>query len=205
MPILPPSVDYAEKDFDALRQRLIALIGSAFPDWSDFSVASFGNVLLEMYAFVGDVLGYYLPLRPQRGGRQGARAPLLARRLVHARRREPRRVPSPPELAPVQRATRRAVAAPCPALAKRLTCVQRQRNLGLPAHTSRPLAPSRRALLRHGRLDKVPVPAERLRDALRREDRDDRECSPRRRRRARQARTQARRRDRERRHRLGCC
>jgi len=60
VPILPPSVDYADKDFDALRQRLIALIGSAFPDWSDFSVASFGNVLLEMYAFVGDVLGYYL-------------------------------------------------------------------------------------------------------------------------------------------------
>ena len=60
MPILPPSVDCTDKDFDALRQRLIALIGSAFPDWSDFSVASFGNVLLEMYAFVGDVLGYYL-------------------------------------------------------------------------------------------------------------------------------------------------
>jgi hypothetical protein len=58
--ILPPSVDYTDKDFDALRQRLIALIGSAFPDWSDFSVASFGNVLLEMYAFVGDVVVYYV-------------------------------------------------------------------------------------------------------------------------------------------------
>jgi hypothetical protein len=31
-----------------------------FPDWSDHDVASFGNLLLEMYAFVGDVLGYYL-------------------------------------------------------------------------------------------------------------------------------------------------
>ncbi len=60
MAILPPSVDYTDKDFDALRQRLIALIGSTFPDWSDFSVASFGNVLVEMYAFVGDVLAYYL-------------------------------------------------------------------------------------------------------------------------------------------------
>ncbi len=60
MAILPPSVDYTDKDFDALRARLIALIGSVFPDWSDFSVASFGNVLLEMYAFVGDVLAYYL-------------------------------------------------------------------------------------------------------------------------------------------------
>ncbi len=60
MAILPPSVDYTDKDFDALRQRLIALVGSAFPDWSDFSVASFGNVLLEMYAFVGDVVVYYV-------------------------------------------------------------------------------------------------------------------------------------------------
>jgi hypothetical protein len=60
MAILPPSVDYTDKDFDAIRQRLIALIGSVFPDWTDFSVASFGNVLLEMNAFVGDVLAYYL-------------------------------------------------------------------------------------------------------------------------------------------------
>jgi len=57
---LPPSVDYTDRDFDALRERLIALVRSAFPDWSDFSVASFGNVLLEMYAFVGDVITYYL-------------------------------------------------------------------------------------------------------------------------------------------------
>jgi hypothetical protein len=58
--ILPPSVEYTDKDFDALRARLIALVKSVFPDWSDFSVASFGNVLLEMYAFVGDVIAYYL-------------------------------------------------------------------------------------------------------------------------------------------------
>src|SRR5690606_9020858 len=58
--ILPPSVDYTDKDFDALRARLIALVRSVFPDWSDFSVATFGNVLLEMYAFVGDVVTFYL-------------------------------------------------------------------------------------------------------------------------------------------------
>ena len=58
--ILPPSVDYTDKDFDALRARLIALVRSVFPDWSDFSVTTFGNVLLEMYAFVGDVVTFYL-------------------------------------------------------------------------------------------------------------------------------------------------
>jgi hypothetical protein len=49
-----------DKDFDALRGRLIALVRSVFPDWSDFAVASFGNVLIELYAFVGDVVTYYL-------------------------------------------------------------------------------------------------------------------------------------------------
>ena len=60
MALLPPSIDYTDRDFDSLRARLIALVKSVFPDWSDFSVASFGNVLLEMYAFVGDVLTFYL-------------------------------------------------------------------------------------------------------------------------------------------------
>jgi hypothetical protein len=58
--VLPTSLDYTDKDFDALRARLIALVKSVFPDWSDFSVASFGNLLIEMYAFVGDVLTFYL-------------------------------------------------------------------------------------------------------------------------------------------------
>ena len=58
--LLPPSADYTDVDFDSFRARLIALLESVFPDWSDHDVAAFGNVLLEMYAFVGDVLGYYL-------------------------------------------------------------------------------------------------------------------------------------------------
>jgi hypothetical protein len=58
--LLPPSVDYTDKDFDSLRERLISLLKSVFPEWSDFSVACFGNILLEMYAFVGDVITYYL-------------------------------------------------------------------------------------------------------------------------------------------------
>ena len=60
MALLPPNLNLTDKDFDSLRLRLIALVKSVFPDWSDFSTASFGNVLLELYAFVGDVLTYYL-------------------------------------------------------------------------------------------------------------------------------------------------
>ena len=48
--------DITDLDFDALRLRLIELAQSAFPAWTDFDVPSFGTTLLEMMAFVGDVL-----------------------------------------------------------------------------------------------------------------------------------------------------
>ncbi len=57
--LIPLQNDYSSRDFDSLRARLIELVKASFPDWTDFSVASFGNILLEMYAFVGDVLNYY--------------------------------------------------------------------------------------------------------------------------------------------------
>jgi hypothetical protein len=58
MPI-QTSLDYTSKDFDALRDRLFNVIPSAFPDWTDRQVADFGNILVELFAFCGDVLGFY--------------------------------------------------------------------------------------------------------------------------------------------------
>lgn len=59
MSLLPVSTDYTDKDFDSLRLRLQNLVRSVFTDWTDYNVANFGNILLEMFAFVGDVLCYY--------------------------------------------------------------------------------------------------------------------------------------------------
>ncbi len=59
MSIVSSSPDYTSKDFDALRGRLVALAHSGFPDWTDFDVANFGNLLLELYAHVGDVVTFY--------------------------------------------------------------------------------------------------------------------------------------------------
>ena len=59
MGLLAHATDYTDKDFDSLRVRLQSLVRSVFPDWTDFNVASFGNLLLELYSFVGDVLTYY--------------------------------------------------------------------------------------------------------------------------------------------------
>ncbi len=59
MGLLAQATDYTSKDVDSLRLRLQSLVRSVFPDWTDFNVASFGNILLELYAFVGDVLTFY--------------------------------------------------------------------------------------------------------------------------------------------------
>lgn len=58
--LLPANVDYTAKDFDAIRTRLFQLIRSVFPEWTDDSVANFGNLLVELFAHVGDVLLFYL-------------------------------------------------------------------------------------------------------------------------------------------------
>src|SRR5437899_12133134 len=59
MGLLTRAVDYTDRDFDSLRLRLQNLIRSVFPDWTEFTIANFGNILVELYAFVGDVLTYY--------------------------------------------------------------------------------------------------------------------------------------------------
>jgi hypothetical protein len=56
---LAQATDYTDKDFDSLRLRLQNLVRSVFPEWTDFNVANFGNVLVELYAFVGDLLAFY--------------------------------------------------------------------------------------------------------------------------------------------------
>lgn len=59
MTLVRPSLDYTAKDFDALRARLFNIIPSAFPEWTDVQVANFGNLLVELFAWVGDVLLFY--------------------------------------------------------------------------------------------------------------------------------------------------
>ena len=57
--LLAEQADFTDKDFDALRLRLQSLIRSVFPDWTDFNIANFGNLLIEAFAFVGGVITFY--------------------------------------------------------------------------------------------------------------------------------------------------
>lgn len=60
MAILPqPNLDYTDRDFASIRSRLYKLIASVFPTWTDQNVTNFGNILLELFSFVGDTLSFY--------------------------------------------------------------------------------------------------------------------------------------------------
>lgn len=57
--IIPVTLDYSDRDFESLKLRLQTLANSVFPDWTDFNTANFGNFILELMCFVGDVLHFY--------------------------------------------------------------------------------------------------------------------------------------------------
>lgn len=57
--LIAPNLDYTDRDFASLTLRMQQLVQSVFPDWTDFNVANFGNLLVELYAFVGDMLAFY--------------------------------------------------------------------------------------------------------------------------------------------------
>jgi hypothetical protein len=53
-------VDYMARDYDSLLQSMWALIPEKLPEWTDYSSeADFGNVLLQLFAHMGDILSYY--------------------------------------------------------------------------------------------------------------------------------------------------
>ena len=56
-----PNVNYLNKDFSALKQSLMDYAKSYFPNtYRDFNETSPGMMLLEMNAYVGDVLSFYI-------------------------------------------------------------------------------------------------------------------------------------------------
>src|SRR4051794_7448199 len=55
-----PVIDYMARDYESLLQAMRAQIPAKLPEWKDFSnEADFGNVLLELFAHIGDILSYY--------------------------------------------------------------------------------------------------------------------------------------------------
>ena len=56
----PVAVDYTSRDYFSLRQDLINRIKTRLPAWSGDNPADFGLALVEAFAYMGDVLNYYV-------------------------------------------------------------------------------------------------------------------------------------------------
>ncbi|MET0622220.1 MAG: baseplate J/gp47 family protein [Pyrinomonadaceae bacterium] len=52
-------IDYLARDYDSFRQSLLDLVPAKLPEWTDRSEADFGVALVELFAYMGDVISYY--------------------------------------------------------------------------------------------------------------------------------------------------
>jgi Baseplate J-like protein len=55
-----PSVDYTSRDYSAILADMTALIPNFSPTWTNRDPADFGMTLLELFAYMGDILNYYI-------------------------------------------------------------------------------------------------------------------------------------------------
>jgi hypothetical protein len=54
-------LDYTNRDFTGIRSELIRLAHTMMPEWKTVGESSdFGTVLLELYAYMGDIMNYYI-------------------------------------------------------------------------------------------------------------------------------------------------
>jgi uncharacterized phage protein gp47/JayE len=54
-----PAIDYTDKDFESLRSALLTLATYRLPEWTDRSPSDIGMLLVDLFAYVGDVVSYY--------------------------------------------------------------------------------------------------------------------------------------------------
>ena len=56
-----PPISYTSRDFSSIRNDLINYVKVYYPDtYKDFNEASFGSLMFDMVAYVGDILSYYV-------------------------------------------------------------------------------------------------------------------------------------------------
>jgi hypothetical protein len=57
---IPISVDYTGRDYYSLRDELIARVQDRIPEWTASDPADFGVALVEAFAYMGDLVSYYI-------------------------------------------------------------------------------------------------------------------------------------------------
>lgn len=57
---IPISVDYTGRDYYAIREQLIARVKERVPNWTGSNTSDFGLALVEAFAYLGDLMSYYI-------------------------------------------------------------------------------------------------------------------------------------------------
>lgn len=57
---IPLSINYTNRDYYSLREELIARVQDRIPEWTASDPADFGLALVEAFAYMGDVMSYYI-------------------------------------------------------------------------------------------------------------------------------------------------
>tara|TARA_R110002020_G_scaffold226401_3_gene436823 strand:+ start:6461 stop:8251 length:1791 start_codon:yes stop_codon:yes gene_type:complete len=61
MPTVKPPISYTSRDFNSIKQDLINYAKVYYPNtYKDFNEASFGALMVDMVAYVGDILSFYV-------------------------------------------------------------------------------------------------------------------------------------------------
>lgn len=55
-----PGFDFASRDYDNIRRDLLARAAITVPEWTDRDNSDFAMVLVDMWAYMGDILHYYI-------------------------------------------------------------------------------------------------------------------------------------------------
>jgi hypothetical protein len=59
-PDAPVSVDYTDRDYFSIREQLITRVNSKIQEWTGQDPADFGLAMVESFAYVGDIVAYYI-------------------------------------------------------------------------------------------------------------------------------------------------
>ena len=59
-PNIIPQIDYTSRDFEAIRNDMIASINLFLPEWKNRDASDFGITLIELFAYMGDIMSYYI-------------------------------------------------------------------------------------------------------------------------------------------------
>lgn len=56
---LVANIDYTSRDFTGYRESLLAYAQQVIPEWTSRSPADFGVVMVELFAYIGDIISFY--------------------------------------------------------------------------------------------------------------------------------------------------